>query len=458
MTSEIFSRTQFGITVGFHILFPTLNIGLSIFLAIMEGVWLKTRNPVYYKIIRYWTKIFALTFGMGVVTGVVMSYELGTNFGRFTNAIGPILGPLFSYEVLSAFFLEAGFLGVMLFGWKRIGPKIHYFSTLMVTFGTILSAFWILSANSWMQTPAGYHLVNGVFNAANWMQAIFNPSFIPRYFHMLLASLVTASFVVAGVSAWYLLRSRDIDTAKPCFSFALLAALILVPVQLLVGDTVGLEVHENQPIKTAAMEAVWQTQRGAPFVVFAIPDPKKEKNLFAITIPKAASFINTHSWNGKLKGLASVPRKNWPVVVPVFFSFRIMVGIGLIMLLAVSYGLWLRFRKQLYDRKWFLRACVWIAPLGFLATWCGWITAEMGRQPWVVYNLMRTSQGASVLPAIDVMVTLAAFVAVYGTIFGFYLTYLFKFIKKGPADYEIPPGTIAYLPYPKHEGLEHGRN
>src|SRR3989338_3369547 len=275
MNTDLLSRAQFGMTIGFHILFPTLNIGLAIFLSIMEGIWLKTYDTKYYKICRFWIKIFALTFGMGVVSGVVLSYELGTNFARFTNAIGPILGPLFNYEVLSAFFLEAGFLGVMLFGWEKVGAKLHYITTLLVTVGTVLSAFWIMSANSWMQTPAGYHLSDNIFHASNWWQAILNPSFIPRFIHMLLASLVTAMFVVAGISAWYLLHDRDHDIAKPCFAFSIVALAILVPLQILAGDIVGLKVHRYQPIKTAAMEANWRTQPGAPFVIFAIPDATK---------------------------------------------------------------------------------------------------------------------------------------------------------------------------------------
>src|SRR3989338_84834 len=291
MLTEILSRIQFGFTISFHIIFPTISIGLAVFLSVMEATWLATKNSIYYKICRFWVKIFALTFSLGVVSGIVMEYELGTNFAQFTDAVGGVLGPLFSYEVLSAFFLEAGFLGVMLFGWDRVGRKLHFAATLLVTVGAIFSAFWILAANSWMQTPAGYNLVGHKFIVSNWWQAIFNPSLVPRYIHMVMASLVTASFVVVGISAWYIFRERDLDIAKPCFSFGVIAAAILVPLQIFVGDMVGLEVFHNQPLKTAAIEANWQTQAGAPFVVFAWPDQAEAKNLYAVTIPYGASLI-----------------------------------------------------------------------------------------------------------------------------------------------------------------------
>lgn len=442
----LLSRIQFGFTIGFHILFPTLNIGLAVFLAIMEGVWLKTGDKHYLNLCQFWTKIFALTFGMGVVSGVVMSYELGTNFSTFTFAIGPILGPLFAYEVLSAFFLEAGFLGVMLFGWNRVGPKLHYVATLFVTVGTIISAFWILSANSWMQTPAGYSYINGQYQVASWIHAIFNPSFLIRFFHMLFASLVTASFVVAGVAAWYLLRKRHVEIAKPCFSFALWAALIITPIQVVIGDTVGLKVHEFQPLKTAAMEGNWNTQAGAPLYLFAIPDVKNARNLLGISIPYGASLFNTHQLKGVLQGLNSVPSSDWPVIPPVFYGFRVMVGIGLLLFFISLYALYLRIRKKLYTARKFQHLCVWVSPLGFIATLAGWITAESGRQPWIIYNLMRVAQAASkVLPS-HVLLTLILFFLVYGIIFMFYLYYLFKYIRKGPKELEEAPYTIAYLP------------
>lgn len=449
--SALLSRIQFGFTIGFHILFPTLNIGLAVFLSIMEAMWLKTQKPVYLKICKFWTKIFALTFGMGVVSGIVMAYELGTNFGRFINAIGGILGPLFGYEVLSAFFLEAGFLGVMLFGWQRVGPKLHYAATLLVTVGTIISAFWIMSANSWMQTPAGYEIINDKYLVTSWWQAIINPSFLPRFTHMLLASLLSASFVIAGVSAWFLLKRRFVEYAKPCLSLALYGALILTPLQIWMGDVVGLKVYAHQPLKTAAMEGNWNTMAGAPLILFAVPDQEQARNLYEFSIPYGASLLNTHDMKGVLVGLNSAPRSDWPPVAPVFYGFRVMVGIGVLFLLVAFYGLWARLRGTLYTSKILHFLCILVSPLGFLATIAGWITAESGRQPWIIYQLMRTHDGASLVPASQVMISLILFVLIYFTIFIFYLYYLFKFIRKGPSELEELPMTAAYLINPKPE-------
>lgn len=430
----LLSRIQFGFTIGFHILFPTLNLGLALFITLMEGLWLKTRSPLYLSIAKFWTTIFALTFGVGVVSGVVLSYELGTNFGLFTEAVGSVLGPLFSYEVLSAFFLEAGFLGVMLFGWTRVGPKMHYCATLLVTLGTTISAFWIMSANSWMQTPAGTHIEAGKYVVDSWFEVIFNPSFLPRYVHMLMASYVTTCFVVAGVSAWYLLKGRHLALAQKGFSLALGAALVVTALQIFVGDTVGREVHDNQPLKTAAMEGVWTTGKGLPFVVFAIPDARLEKNLYEIKIPYLASLINTHQLDGELVGLKSVARGDRPVVSSVFFAFRIMLGFGVALFLISVIALYLRFKGRLYDQRWFLRLCLFASPLGFVCSLAGWITAESGRQPWVVYQLMRTSDGASLVALHQVIISLTLFIITYGFVFSFYLYYLFKLIRTGPHD------------------------
>lgn len=431
--TTLLSRIQFGFTIGFHILFPTFNLGLALFLAIMEGFWLKTKDPVYLTICKYWTKIFALTFGMGVVSGVVLSYELGTNFGPFTQAVGSVLGPLFAYEVLSAFFLEAGFLGVMLFGWEKVGPRLHYCATLLVMIGTSISAFWIMSANSWMQTPAGYHIEVGKYIVDNWWQVVFNPSFIPRFIHMVMASYVTTCFVIAGVAAWYLIKQQHHMFAKRCFSFALGAALILTPLQIFIGDVVGLEVHHNQPLKTAAMEGVWDTHTGVPFVVFGVPDSHTESNHYAVEIPYLSSLINTHDTHGELVGLKSVSAGDRPIVGSVFYMFRIMLGIGFLLFFIALYSGWLRLRGQLFNAPWFYRVCLWVAPLGFLSTISGWIVAESGRQPWVIYHLMRTVQGASQVPLYQVVTSLSLFVLAYGVVFSFYLYYLFKTFQKGPA-------------------------
>lgn len=432
----LISRIQFGFTVGFHILFPTLNLGLALFLTIMEFRWLKTQNPVYLSICKFWTKIFALTFGMGVVSGVVLSYELGTNFGPFINAIGGVLGPLFGFEVMSAFFLEAGFLGIMLFGWNKVKPNIHFLATFLVMLGTAISALWIMSANSWMQTPAGYNLVNGKYIVVDWIAAVLNPSFIPRFLHMVTASYVTCAFVIAGVSAWYLLQKRYIDLSKRCLAFSLVSALIVTPIQIGLGDIVGLRIYEYQPLKTAAMEGNWETMRGAPLILFAIPDPVQEKNKFEISIPKLASLFNTHKMDGELVGLKSVPAEERPIVSTVFYNFRIMVGIGILLLLTAIWGSWLTWRKTFTEHPLFLKLCVLVSPLGFLASISGWMTAESGRQPWVVYNLMKTAEGASLVPAHKVIISLALFIIVYLVVFGFYLHYLFSLIRKGPEEAE----------------------
>jgi cytochrome d ubiquinol oxidase subunit I len=431
--TTLLSRIQFGFTIGFHILFPTLNIGLAVFLSVMEGIWLKTKNPVYLRICQFWAKIFALTFGMGVVSGIVLAYELGTNFGPFISTAGGVIGALFVYEVLSAFFLEAGFLGVMLFGWDKVGPRLHYLATLLVTLGTLFSALGILSANSWMQTPAGFHIAGGQYIVDSWWAVVFNPSTIPRFLHMAMASLLTTCFAIAGVSGWFLLKKRHLDIAKPCFSFVFAAAMIIAPVQILLGDIVGLKVFEYQPLKTAAIEGNWQTQKGAPLILFAVPNSKQEKNYYEISIPKLASLINTHHWDGKLIGLKSVPRADRPVVGATFWMFRVMVGIGFLFFFVALYALWQSWRGQLYSSDIFYRLCIWIAPLGFLSTIAGWVTAESGRQPWIVYNFITTSEGAAIVPLHQVIVSLALLVIVYGIIFSFYLFYLFKLIRKGPS-------------------------
>jgi cytochrome bd ubiquinol oxidase subunit I len=435
--STFISRVQFAFTISFHILFPAFSIGLATFLAIMEGVWLWTKKPIYLSICKFWIKIFALTFGMGVVSGVVMEFQLGTNWSGFTREVGPVLGSLFTYEVLTAFFIEAGFLGVMIFGWDRVGKKLHYFATLLVFFGVTLSAFWILSANSWMQTPAGAIIINHQFVVKSWYHVIFNHSTVVRYFHMLFASYLSTALVIAGISAYYLIRKKHFEFAKKCFSFSMIVVVILIPLQIFVGDEAGLKVHEYQPIKTAAIEGAWNTEKGAPLLLLAWPNQAKQKNDFAIGIPHLASLINTHRWNGELQGLKSVPRADQPFVWLTFYSFRIMVAAGFLMLLLGLLGLCLRFRQHLYDRQWFLRLCTWSSPIGFLALIAGWFTAETGRQPWVVYNLLKTSDAASVVGVDKVIISFALLFIVYGIIFGvFYFRYFGKVLKQGPMSIE----------------------
>jgi cytochrome d ubiquinol oxidase subunit I len=320
----------------------------------------------------------------------------------------------------------------MLFGWNKVGPKLHFAATLLVTIGTAISAFWIMSANSWMQTPSGYNLVDGKFIVSSWWHVIFNPSFIPRFIHMLFASYVTTTFVIVGVSAWYLLKNQHTEIAKTCFSFALAAALILTPLQIGIGDTVGLKVLAYQPLKTAAMEGLWDTTKGAPLLLFAIPNQAQQTNQFELSIPKLASLINTHQLNGELLGLKSAAPADQPIVSTVFFAFRVMVGIGFLFFAVALFALWLRIRKQLFDHPLFYRLCVLIAPFGFISSIAGWLVAETGRQPWVVYGMMRTANGVSHVPMNQVMFSLMMFIVVYGLVFSFYLFYLFKLIQKGP--------------------------
>lgn len=446
METELLSRLQFAFTLSYHILWPTLSIGLSVFLVIYEALWLKTGNRIYLQHCKFWSKLFALSFGMGVVSGIVLSYEFGTNFAPFSHATGNVLGPLLTYEVLSAFFLEAGFLGVMLFGWNRVGPKLHFIATLLVMCGTLASTFWILSANSWMQTPAGASLHNGVFHADNWLQIIFNPSFPYRLAHMGTASLLTTCFFVAGISAW-LLRKRNVRSfASHSLKLALLLAAVLAPAQILIGDASGLNTEEHQPMKVAAMEGRWDTMAGAPLVLFAWPDQAAATNRYALEIPKAASLILKHDANGVVKGLDQVAPENRPNVPLVFWSFRVMVGLGFLFLTLAWFGSWLILRRRLERTGWFLRVCTWATPLGFVATVAGWWVTEVGRQPWVVYGLLRTGDMVSPLAAGQVLSSLIAFVAMYSALFVAMLYYLLKVVRGGPDSGEPSPSTGAQAP------------
>ena len=419
------ARIQFGFTIAFHILFPTLTIGLGVFLVGVEALWLKTRNPVYFRLYRLWAKIFALGFGMGVVSGIVLSYQFGTNFSRFSEITGPVLGPLLSYEVLTAFFVEAGFIGVMLFGWKKVGPRLHFLATCLVALGTLNSAFWILAANSWMQTPQGAPFIDGRFVPQDWWAIVFNPSFPYRLAHMVLASFLTVSFVVAGTSAWYLLKRRHEEIARRGFSLAMGAAAVLAPLQIFAGDQHGLQVAATQPIKVAAMEAHWTTGRGIPFIVFAIP--------------YAGSLILTHKLDGEVKGLKEAKPEDRPPVFVVFVTFRLMVGIGLLLFAVAMFALWQRWRKRLYTSRFLHRLAVACVPLGFVAVIAGWMTAEVGRQPWTVYGLLRTADSVSPVPAAAVATSLALFIVVYGFLGGAFLYFVDRLIKKGPDEAELPP-------------------
>ncbi|MBN9565630.1 MAG: cytochrome ubiquinol oxidase subunit I [Alphaproteobacteria bacterium] len=436
MTTEILSRVQFAFTVSFHILFPALTIGLAGFLAFFEAMWLKTKDDVYLSLYKFWSKIFALGFGTGVVTGLVLSFEIGANFNGFATKTGNVLGPLLAYEVLSAFFLEAGFLGIMLFGLNRVGKKLHFTSTALVAAGTAMSAFWIIAVISWMQSPSGYLLKDGVFFVGNWIDIIFNPTFFYRFVHVVLGSYLTAGFVILGVCAYFYLQKKHLEFAKTGFKNAIIALAILAPLQIFIGDLHGLAAFEQQPLKVAAMEGRWDTMAGAPFTIFAIPDAKAEKNNFEINLPKMGSLILTHEMDGVVKGLKEVPADKRPNVALVFFSFRIMIGAGLLMLAIAFYGGYLLWRRKLIEKhRSFLKLCLYSLPVGFIATLSGWYVTEFGRQPWLVYGHVLTRDAVSKLPPQAVMTSLILFVLVYAVLLFSFVIYCVKTIKKGPEDH-----------------------
>jgi cytochrome d ubiquinol oxidase subunit I len=435
----LLSRIQFGFSIAFHILFPTLNIGLAMFLIAFEAAWLRTGRTLYLRLYRFWVNVFALGFGIGVVSGVVLSYQIGTNFSRFSAIAGDVVGPLMSYEVLTAFFLEAGFLGIMLFGWGRVGRGVHFAATCLVGLGTVVSAFWIIAANSWMQTPSGFVERDGLFYVADWWRAIFSPSFPYRLTHMLLASLLAVSFALLGTASWYLLRQRHLDIAAPLAKFALGTALVVAPLQVVVGDLSGLEVRDHQPMKLAAIEAIWHTGRDVPLLLFAVPDEDAARNLWELALPHLGSLVLTHSRNGEVKGLDEVPPADRAPVAIVFFTFRFMAGVGFALLFMSWAGGWLWWRGRLLTARPFQWLAVLATPLGFLAVVAGWITAEVGRQPWVVYGLLRTAEGASPVPAGSVAMSLVLFILFYNALLGAFLYYALRLVRQGPAA-EVPPG------------------
>ena len=429
------ARMQFGFTVAFHFIFPAFSIGLASFLAVLNGLYLWRKDEAYLRLFKYWLKIFAITFAMGVVSGITMSYQFGTNWSVFSDIAGPVIGPLMAYEVLTAFFLEAGFLGVMLFGMNRVGKKLHFAATLMVAVGTFVSAFWILSVNSWMQTPVGYEIgANGQYLPGDsWLEIIFNPSFPYRLVHTVTAAYLTTAFVVGGVGAWHLLRDRTNLHARKMFSMAMWMAAIVAPIQIVAGDMHGINTLEHQPQKVMAMEGHYQSHPdGAPLILFGIPDSEEKRVKYALEIPKLSSLILKHDLDAPLAGLDTIPDDEEPPVGIVFWSFRIMVGIGFAML---GLGLWslvARFRRKLYDWQWLHRAALVMAPSGFVAVLAGWITTEVGRQPYVIYNLLRTEDAASPLAAPAVGASLVAFVVVYFFVFGAGVWYILHLMRKAP--------------------------
>ncbi|WP_081991366.1 cytochrome ubiquinol oxidase subunit I [Inquilinus limosus] len=428
----LLSRFQFAFVVSFHFLFPAFTIGIASWLAVLEGLYLKTGRAEYRTLYKFWIKIFAVSFGVGVVTGIVMTYQFGTNWSGLTRAGGSILGPLLGYEVVTAFFLEAGFLGIMLFGWDKVPRIVHFGATAAVAVGTAISAFWILSANSFLHTPAGYEVANGALVPSDWLQIVFSPSFPVRFLHTVVAAYLTTAFVIAGVSAWYLLRGRSVLESRQAFSMGLWLIAVLAPVQIFIGDQAGLEVREHQPAKLAAIEAHWETSGDVPLILFAWPDQGGEKNDFVLEIPHLGSLILTHSWDGAVQGLKEFPAQDRPPVAIVFWTFRIMVGLGFLMLGAALLGLWLRAVGRLYDSRWFHRFMVVMLPSGFVAVIAGWFTTEIGRQPWVVNGILRTADAMSPVGAGSVLLSLALFVLVYAILLGSAVYYIVKLVRIGP--------------------------
>ncbi|MDO5506019.1 MAG: cytochrome ubiquinol oxidase subunit I [Pseudoxanthomonas suwonensis] len=437
MDALLLSRIQFGFVISFHILFPAFTIGLAHWLAFVEWRWLRTRDDVWRDMYFFWMKIFAVSFGMGVVSGIVMSFQFGTNWALLSERAGNVLGPLLNYEVLTAFFLEASFLGVMLFGWRRVSDRVHFLATCMVALGTLISTFWIISANSWMQTPQG-HIINalGEFEVADWWQVVFNPSFPYRLAHMVLAAFITTCFVIGGVSAWYLHRGVHVESARRMLRHAVVFAAISVPAQIVVGDLSGLMLREQQPMKLAAIEAHWHDEpagQGMPFTLVGWPDAQGERTLGAVQIPRAGSLILTHSWDGTITPLTAVPAEDRPPVWPVFWSFRVMLAIGFAMLALVLASLWQWRRGSLYTSHGVLWGWRWLSPSGFIALLTGWYVAEIGRQPWVVHGLMRTADAVSPnLAGGEVLASLLIYAAAYAVIFGAGIWYLRRMLEKGP--------------------------
>ncbi|ENM6576457.1 cytochrome ubiquinol oxidase subunit I [Vibrio fluvialis] len=432
------ARIQFAFTVSFHIIFPAITIGLASFLAVLEWRWMKTGNPVYKNLYHFWCKIFAVNFGMGVVSGLVMSYEFGTNWARFSDFAGSVTGPLLTYEVLTAFFLEAGFLGVMLFGWHKVSRRMHFFATVMVAIGTLISTFWILSSNSWMQTPQGIEIVDGRVVPVDWFKIVFNPSFPYRLAHMALAAFLSTAFFVAASAAWHLLRGRKNAEVKKMFSMAMWMILLVAPLQAVVGDAHGLNTLEHQPAKIAAIEGHWENKPGeaTPLILFGIPDMDAEKIRFSLEVPYLGSLILTHSLEKQIPALKSFAKEDRPNSTIVFWSFRVMAGLGMLMILSALTALWLRRKGKLYDTKLFHRFVLLMGPSGLIALLAGWFTTEIGRQPWVVYGMMRTRDAASNHDVLQMSITLALFVIIYFSVFTVGITYMMRLVGKGPTAVE----------------------
>jgi cytochrome d ubiquinol oxidase subunit I len=434
----LLSRIQFAFLIAFHFLLPAFTIGLASYIAVLEGLFLWTRRPAYLRLSAFWLRIFAVSFGMGVVSGIVMPFQFGTNWSRYSELTAAVVGPLMGYEALMAFFLEAAFLGVLLFGRKLVPQWAHFGSAVIVAAGTLFSAFWILAANSWMQTPAGFEVVDGRFVPTDWLQVIFNPSFPYRFAHTVVAVYLTTAFTVIGVAAWYLRRGQHLEEARTMITMGTLLATILLPLQLVLGDLHGVNTLQHQPQKLAAIEGIWEGGPGQPAILFAVPDERREMNHAEVGIPKLASFYLTHSWDGHVKGLKDFPKAERPPVVLPFFSFRLMVGMWLLMA-GITAWAWI-VRRRGYDSRAFLYASMAGIGSGYVAVTAGWVTTEVGRQPWVVYGHLRTADAVSPnLTGTDVVISLALYVVVYAVIFGAGLYYLMRLVQRGmPQDLPEP--------------------
>ena len=440
LTALELARIQFGFTISFHIVFPAISIGLASYLMVLEGLWLWKKDTVYLELYRFWLQIFAVSFAMGVVSGLVMAYQFGTNWAGFSKFAGPITGPLLTYEVMTAFFLEAGFLGIMLFGWDRVGRKAHFGATLLVATGTLISTFWILASNSWMQTPQGFAVENGHVVPLDWMKIIFNPSFPYRLAHMAIAAFIVGALLVAATGAWHLLRGRRDPAVKTMFSMALWLLLVLAPVQALVGDQHGLNTRKYQPAKIAAIEGLWETEHGGTALnLIGFPDMQAEETRYAIQIPHLGSLILTHSWDGEIRGLKEFPKEDRPNSSIIFWTFRVMAGLGMLMIFLALTGLLLRRHGRLYENRLFQRCMVAMGPAGFVTLLAGWVTTEAGRQPWVVYGVLRTAQAVSPVTQQDVSVSLMIFVIVYCLVFCTGIYYILKLLRIGPAYEDAGP-------------------
>ena len=436
------ARIQFAFTVSFHIIFPSITIGLASYLAVLEGCYLKTHNPVYKQLYLFWSKIFAVNFGMGVVSGLVMAFQFGTNWSGFSEFAGSITGPLLTYEVMTAFFLEAGFLGVMLFGWNKVGPRLHFFATCMVALGTFMSTFWILASNSWMQTPQGYIIENGVVVPTDWLAVIFNPSFPYRLAHMAIAAFITSALLVVATGAWHALKGKRDAAVNKMLSMGLGLLLVLVPLQVLVGDMHGLNTLKYQPAKIAAVEGHFKNEGNepTPLILFGIPDMEAEETKYKLEIPALGSLILTHSLDKQVPALTEFAKEDRPNSTIVFWSFRIMAGLGMLMLLLALWGNWLRRGQRWGSKPLFLRFAVLMGPSGLVAVLAGWFTTEVGRQPWVVYGVQRTADAVSGHGVLPMTISLAVFIVIYCSVFGVGTYYLLHMLKKGP-DNSLPPET-----------------